>query len=204
VGPEAELLLVSPSDTEALAELLHDAAPKLRVRRVRRLNGRASTASAVLVVVHELAANPAQRWLDAVDGVPTMIITEQPSVSSALAAIDQGIDGYIPADSSVETLRATIAALLRGEIAYSRATLGAWLRSLRPETRREQTGNLTPRQSQIVELIATGATDKEIAAAIGVRTATAQKHVARLLRRLGVRNRAAAVAAYRSRHRGPS
>jgi DNA-binding NarL/FixJ family response regulator len=57
--------------------------------------------------------------------------------------------------------------------------------------------DLTPRQSQIVELIATGATDKEIAAQIGVRTATAQKHVARLLKRLGVRNRAAAVAVQR-------
>ena len=52
---------------------------------------------------------------------------------------------------------------------------------------------LTARQTEIVDLIAGGATDKEIAAALGIRTATAQKHVANLLRRLGVANRAAAV-----------
>jgi hypothetical protein len=64
------------------------------------------TLSAALVVVHEVAPQPGLRWLDTVDGVPTLIIADRPSMSSALAAIDQGIDGYIPADSSVETLRA--------------------------------------------------------------------------------------------------
>jgi len=45
-----------------------------------------------------------------------------------------------------------------------------------------------------VALIATGASDKEIGAALGIATATTQKHVARLLKRLDVPNRAAAVA----------
>ena len=43
-------------------------------------------------------------------------------------------------------------------------------------------------------LIARGAADKEIARSLGITTATAQKHVTNLLRRLNVPNRAAAVA----------
>ncbi|TMB58875.1 MAG: helix-turn-helix transcriptional regulator [Chloroflexi bacterium] len=53
---------------------------------------------------------------------------------------------------------------------------------------------LTPRQRQVITLIARGAADKQIAESLGITTATAQKHVTNLLRRLNVPNRAAAVA----------
>ena len=43
-------------------------------------------------------------------------------------------------------------------------------------------------------LVARGASDKEIGGVLGISTATAQKHVTNLLRRLGAPNRAAAVA----------
>lgn len=53
---------------------------------------------------------------------------------------------------------------------------------------------LTPRQREVVMLIAQGAADKEIARTLGITTATAQKHVTNLLKRLNVPNRAAAAA----------
>jgi DNA-binding NarL/FixJ family response regulator len=199
VAPHGELLLVSSSEREGLLRLLQDAAPEFEIRCVRGLNGRLRPSSAILVVVYQAAADATQRPLGIFDGIPTLILSERPSASAALAAIEEGVDGYLPADISAPALRAAVAAVIRGEPAYSRQTIGAWLRSVRAESRVPAPVDLTPRQSQIVELIATGATDKEIAAQIGVRTATAQKHVARLLRRLGVRNRAAAVAARRTR-----
>jgi DNA-binding NarL/FixJ family response regulator len=198
VPPQGELLLVSASDGEGLIRLLQDAVPQLTVRCVRGLNRRLNVSSATLVVLHEAAADAIHRPPGTLDGVPTLILAEHPSASAALAAIEEGVDGYLPADISAQALGAAVTAVMRGEPAYSRQTIGAWLRSVRARARVPAPVELTPRQSQIVELIATGATDKEIAAQIGVRTATAQKHVARLLRRLGVRNRAAAVAARRT------
>ena len=194
-----EVLLVSSSETEGVLQLLRDAAPEVQVRCVRGLNGRVRISSSILVVVHEGAGDSVRRPLGSLEGVPTLILSERPSAIAALAAIEQGVDGYLPADISAQALRSALRAVIRGEPAFSRQTLGAWLQSVRAQTRVRPRVDLTPRQSQIVELIATGATDKEIAAQIGVRTATAQKHVARLLRRLGVRNRAAAVAARRTR-----
>src|SRR5712691_6797862 len=196
-SPHNELLLVSSSEAGAIADRLQLAAPQLRVRCLRSFNGRLRSSSAALVVIYEAAAKPAPRPSGA-EGIPTLIIAEQPSAGAALAAIEQGVDGYLATDISAQALAAAITAVLRGELAYSRQTLGAWLQSLRAQSRVRDRVALTPRQSQIVELIATGATDKEIAATLGVRTATAQKHVARLLKRLGVRNRAAAVAAQRA------
>jgi DNA-binding NarL/FixJ family response regulator len=198
VALQGELLLVSSVDTEGILQLVQDAAPQFRVRCVRALNGRLRTTSAVLVVIYEAAAGATQRPLGTLEGVPTLILAERPSASAALAAIEQGVDGYLSADISAQALTAALTAVIRGEPAYSRQIMGVWLQSVRAQARLKPPVDLTPRQSQIVELIATGATDKEIAAQIGVRTATAQKHVARLLKRLGVRNRAAAVAAQRS------
>jgi DNA-binding NarL/FixJ family response regulator len=194
--PQDELLLVSSAEAGAIADRLQLAAPQLRVRCLQSPNGRLRSLSAALVVIYDTSANGARRP-SGVEGVPTLVIAEHPSPGAALAAIEQGVDGYLAADISAQALAAAVTAVLRGELAYSRQTLGAWLQSLRAQARARDRVDLTPRQSQIVELIATGATDKEIAATIGVRTATAQKHVARLLRRLGVRNRAAAVAAQR-------
>ncbi len=81
-----------------------------------------------------------------------------------------------------------------GEVAFSRAALGAWLRKRGEDPSNAATAKLTPRQRQIMALVARGASDKEIGGVLGIATATAQKHVANLLRRLGAPNRAAAVA----------
>ena len=71
------------------------------------------------------------------------------------------------------------------------AATKAGLRSLRTTN----VPPLTPRQREVVMLIARGAADKEIGQALGIATATAQRHVSNVLRRLDVPNRAAAVGA---------
>jgi DNA-binding NarL/FixJ family response regulator len=129
--------------------------------------------------------------------VPTVVVSERPDPARAGISLESGADGYLDAGIAVAGLRSALLGVSRGELAYGREMFGAWLRS-RQSRPKATTTELTPRQEQIIDLIAHGASDKEIAARIGVRTATAQKHVARLLRRLGVRNRAAAVAAQRT------
>ena len=53
---------------------------------------------------------------------------------------------------------------------------------------------LTPRQRTILEHVAHGETDAEIATAIGIAPATVNKHLEQIYRRLGVHTRTAAVA----------
>lgn len=127
---------------------------------------------------------------------PTIVVAERASAADASEALRCGAFGYIDATSPVEGLRRTLLGALRGESAFSREVLGRWLREgqTTPRTARgTRTERLTARQREIIALIAAGATDKEVGSALGIRTATAQKHVANLLRRLGVPNRAAAV-----------
>jgi DNA-binding NarL/FixJ family response regulator len=98
---------------------------------------------------------------------------------------------------SSRAMRRALVGALRGEPAYSRAVLSERIRIElgTAASRGARTLKLTPRQREVVALIATGASDKEIGTALGIATATAQKHVTHLLKRLDVPNRAAAVAA---------
>ena len=128
---------------------------------------------------------------------PTIVMSANARHEHHLIALRAGAFGYVDLAMPQEGLRRTLLGALRGEPAFPREAVGAWMREGRTQGRRgvrgSRTERLTARQAEIVALIAGGATDKEIGAALGIRTATAQKHVANLLRRLGVANRAAAV-----------
>lgn len=129
-----------------------------------------------------------------VDQTPTVIVTSAPDDEHAGRAVALGAFGYIPAALAPDSMRRAILGALRGEPAYSRRLLAERLRLV---SKPQFSGNalaLTPRQREVVTLIAQGAADKEIARALGITTATAQKHVTNLLKRLNVPNRAAAAA----------
>jgi len=129
--------------------------------------------------------------------VPTVIISATGDRRDALRALSVGAFGYLDRGLSARAMRRAIRGALRGEPAYSRAVLGERIRAeiSISASRATRVLALTPRQREVVALVATGASDKEIALALGIATATAQKHVNRALKRLDVPSRAAAVAA---------
>lgn len=57
--------------------------------------------------------------------------------------------------------------------------------------------SLTPRERDVAERVAAGLLNKQIAAELGIATATVKDHVHRILRKTGLPNRAAIAAAWR-------
>jgi DNA-binding NarL/FixJ family response regulator len=53
--------------------------------------------------------------------------------------------------------------------------------------------DLTRREAEVLELLRTGAADKEIANVLGISRSTASKHVENILKKMKVTNRTAAV-----------
>jgi DNA-binding NarL/FixJ family response regulator len=129
--------------------------------------------------------------------VPTVIISATGDRRDALRALAVGAFGYLDRGLASRALRRAILGALRGEPAYSRAVLGERIRAEidTSASRATRALALTPRQREVVALVARGASDKEIGVTLGIATATAQKHVTHVLKRLDVPNRAAAVAA---------
>jgi DNA-binding CsgD family transcriptional regulator len=119
------------------------------------------------------------------------------------AALAQ-LGGDVPAVSTaLETFRG-LGARAAARRAQQRL---AHLRGRNPDTRRKATiadpHGLTPRERDVLELLAAGHSDAEIAAALFISPKTANRHVGAILSKLGVRNRTQAAAAYASR-RSPS
>ena len=130
-------------------------------------------------------------------------VVPSPSPEAGAQAAQLGFAGLVPREVTPRAFERTINAAVRGEFAFPRsalnALLGAFLHVAPREGDRAASGaTLTPRQGQIVELIAQGATDREIAGALRISQSTAHKHVQNALRRLKAKTRSQLVAAARS------
>lgn len=123
---------------------------------------------------------------------PVIVVASGIDEQDALAYLSAGAFGVFDPTLGDDVLRRQLLAAIRGEPLFARTVVGKWLRAGR-EARTSHAWDLTPRQREVLALIARGSTDRDIAAALGISIATAQKHVAHLLKKLGVTNRAAAV-----------
>jgi DNA-binding NarL/FixJ family response regulator len=118
--------------------------------------------------------------------------------ADAATAARLGFRGLVDRDVSPSALLRTVEAVLHGELGFPRSALVGLLRlSGDPRAATPADGGpaaLTPRQQQIVDLIAQGATDREIASRLRISQSTAHKHVQNALRRLNARTRSQLVA----------
>jgi DNA-binding NarL/FixJ family response regulator len=133
--------------------------------------------------------------------VPLVAIVTSPGVGHAADAARLGWRGFASATSATAVIVRTIHAAARGELAFPSSATSILARALAHFAPFSATNagaaELTPRQREIVILIAKGATDAEIAAELRISQSTAHKHVQNARRRLKARTRSQLVAASR-------
>ncbi|MFA1791635.1 LuxR C-terminal-related transcriptional regulator [Xanthomonas campestris] len=105
---------------------------------------------------------------------------DQATVDHALAC---GVNGYISKAVAPQAMMEAFTAVREGELIVQV-----------PQPEPLQGFALTPRQTEVLQLISAGKTNKEIAIALGISPFTVQIHATALFRSLGVTTRAAAVA----------
>ncbi|WP_395107071.1 response regulator [Actinomadura sp. SCN-SB] len=120
-------------------------------------------------------------------------------VYDALAA---GASGFLLKDVTAERLFDAVRVVAAGEAllapSVTRRLIGEFAR-LRPRPPAPLLDALTPRETDVLRLIAEGLSNAEIAERLVVGDETVKTHVSRVLRKLGLRDRAqAVVAAYES------
>jgi DNA-binding NarL/FixJ family response regulator len=121
---------------------------------------------------------------------------DEPTVLSALRA---GARGYLTKDAGAEEIEAAITAVARGEAALDPAVQAHVLAGLAEGGEQALPDGLTPREAEVLTLIAEGLTNAQIAERLVVSQATVKSHVNRVFAKAGVRDRAQAVAyAYRN------
>ncbi len=102
------------------------------------------------------------------------------------AMFDAGAVAYLPKNVAFEELELAIAAVTRGQLYLSPAVTSVVVESyLRRQGSAPATG-LTAREREVLQLLAEGASSKEIAAKLGVSVTTVETHRRQIATRLGI------------------
>ncbi len=132
--------------------------------------------------------------------IPVVVLSVKDSAHDVRSAIEAGAMGFIPKTSSpevmVNALKLVLSGgvylppnVLRGEPGRSAAALGG------EGSGEVALSHLTPRQREVLALLAQGKTNKQIANELGLAAGTVKVHMSRILKALNVHNRTQSVIA---------
>jgi DNA-binding NarL/FixJ family response regulator len=130
--------------------------------------------------------------------VQVIALTTFDDDADVFAALRAGAIGYLLKDVSGETLFAAVRAAARGESFLSppiaTKVVAELSRMAEPTAARQQplVNTLSEREREIVQLLARGATNREIAAELVLAEGTVKNHLTNILGKLGARDRAQA------------
>ena len=118
-----------------------------------------------------------------------LMLSMHTNAEYVLESVRAGAHGYLLKDAAATELRSAIRAVFRGESYFSPPVAGSLSAAVRgehmsPPTLIEQ---LTAREREVLQGIATGRTNKEIAAELGISHRTVETHRESLMRKLQIR-----------------
>lgn len=131
--------------------------------------------------------------------VKIVMVTVSDDDENLFEAIKSGAEGYLLKDMSEEELEAVLNGIAAGEAPLSRGLaakiLEEFARVAREGPRKDRGDGLTAREQDVLQLVAVGATNREIATALHVSENTVNFHMKNILAKLHLKNRVQ-VAAY--------
>ena len=122
----------------------------------------------------------------------TVLLTMFSESHLVLEALRAGVTGYLLKTRAAADLEQAIREVNRGAVylssGISRAALDAFL-----EKRRLEPDPLSPREHQVLQLVAEGKTTKEVATQLGISVKTAESHRSRIMEKLEIHETAGLV-----------
>lgn len=130
----------------------------------------------------------ATRRLQEAGGPPVLVLTTFDTQAGIVAALEAGAVGYLLKDAPEERLREAVVATAAGQRTLAPEVAAALVeRVTRP---REA---LSSREIELLQALASGASNRELAAQLFISEATVKTHLIHIYQKLGVDNRTAAV-----------
>ena len=121
-----------------------------------------------------------------------LVVTNSDTDADILGAIEAGALGYLLKDAPPEELLAAVRSAAEGDSTLSPTVANRLMTRVRtPRT------SLTPRELEVLKLVASGSSNREIGRTLLLSEATVKSHLVHIYDKLGVRSRTSAVAAAR-------
>ena len=108
-----------------------------------------------------------------------------------LTALTSGARGYVPESAGATEFLTAIRAVKEGSIWASRRLFSVLIEQLSnaPSSMRAGRPVFTNREKEVLDLLATGCCNKDIANTLGIEVRTVKAHVGKLMHKAGVKNR---------------
>jgi DNA-binding NarL/FixJ family response regulator len=138
-----------------------------------------------------------QSIIRALPGTRVLMLTTYDVDEYVFEALRAGACGFLLKDVPAAQLAAAVRTVVDGGALLAPTVtlrmIGRFASTPGPAARSRILGGLTDRESEVLVLLARGLSNAEIAARLRISEATAKTHVARILRKLGLRDRVQAV-----------
>ncbi|MGE5506667.1 MAG: LuxR C-terminal-related transcriptional regulator [Actinomycetota bacterium] len=202
-----DILLIEDHAINAcgLTRLLREAVPGARVHEASSASeairlGRAARQLGLVVAAHNLLEDGKVASLATLkalfSGTPLVVACGLPQTEAALSALEAGAAGYLPRTMRGDAIVAALRLVLTGERYVPSLAIEGWHQTaIMSHVRRiaaeggSPISGLTPRQREILAMVAHGASNKVIARALSVHEVTVKSHLRVVYRALGVNTR---------------
>jgi DNA-binding NarL/FixJ family response regulator len=125
--------------------------------------------------------------------IKVIVLTVHEAGEYAIRALREGAAGFLPKSAASIELEQAIETVIRGEVYISPETSRKTLLEYGKGTKRDLLATLSPRQREVLRLIAEGRTTKQIAQLLEISVKTVETHRAQLMDRLDIRDVASLV-----------
>lgn len=186
--------LLARDESFELTELAHEATEAFRIVRERRpdvvlMDQALPGMSGAEATAHVIAARPQTAVIMFSGGMTD---------DELVTAVESGIRGYLPKGSSMAQLITAIRRAAAGEILLDKDELARLLRRARERIqekadRERQKSGLTPREREVLGLMAEALEIGDISTRLGISAHTTRGYVQNILEKLGVHSKLAAV-----------
>jgi DNA-binding NarL/FixJ family response regulator len=180
----ADTLLHAQSLADLLAD--DDRIEVIDVRAISRAGAFARTSLVDVLVAVRLSPDQIHR-----SDSPLIVLTDGPADESAFA---REIRAWLPLNAPPVEIAAAIIAAANELSVLTQDQVRRWLRNSLSHGQQDTfVETLTPRELQVLRMLADGVGNKEIAGQLGISEHTAKFHVAQILAKLGAASRTEAV-----------
>jgi DNA-binding NarL/FixJ family response regulator len=181
IATNPELRVVGEcADGDQVIDMIHQTRPDVVVMdiRMRRMDG----ATATLAIRQ-------------VGGPPVLVLTTFDDDETLAAALRAGAAGFVLKAAPGEDILRAIATVAAGESWIDTRVAGRVLAAFRETTPSEPAdlSALTERELDVLRAVGRGLNNREVAAELFVSEATVKTHLSRVLMKLGLRDRSAAI-----------
>ena len=144
------------------------------------------------ILMRGMTGIEATRWIkELAPDVKVILLTMEISKEFVSAGIKSGVNGYLPKDVDKEVLIDAIRNVNRGERVFDDAIMKLVFEDFyvreKPENKRLP-NDLTQRESEVMQLVALGKTNKEVGEMLVISIKTVEAHKSKILDKLGLKN----------------